>query len=248
MIGKLKNWALENRPMSLLASAGAGIFLSLAYLGLIFWSWDSCFLSALRKDIPQLFSGSALLVLALPTTFLLWVFRTHDVRRQIEEAERSNNFNNFSNAMRFFTEKDNLEANAIGLKLLAQLRQKGLYVNEIDLATRYKKLVEETKVVKGKFENFKYQGIDLQGADLRGIDLSYANLYRADLLGANLSGANLHRANLSGANLQGADLREASLREVNLNGVNLQNAIYNSETIFPRGFNLDEHRMINAGR
>jgi uncharacterized protein YjbI with pentapeptide repeats len=43
----------------------------------------------------------------------------------------------------------------------------------------------------------------------------------ADLSNANLSNTNLFEANLEGANLEGAKL---------------QQALYNAETIFPRGF------------
>ncbi len=275
---------------------------------------------------PQLFTSLIITTLALPTTFLLWAFRTHDVKSQIEEAKLSNNFNNFSNAMRLFSEKDNLEANTIGLKLLAQLRQKGLYVKEIDLATPYKKLSKEvSQGEKKSFQAANLQGADLsgihlfnaylmeanlyranlrkailigtklngsslsladlseadlretyligaylRGAHLRGANLSVANLsgayliganlYRANLSGAYLIGANLYRANLSGANLiganlsgaylyradlRGADLYRADLRGANLIGANLSGAKFDSNTIFPEGFNPEEYGMIN---
>ncbi len=129
VITAVKNWFLGNRTLSLLLFASGGGGLAIAcYFTLDSWSH-------LKSDLPQLFSSLVLLCLALPTTFLLWLFRTHDVKRQIEEAQENNklsrlnkNFNDFSNALKLFGEKDNLQANTIGLKLLMGIRQQGLYV------------------------------------------------------------------------------------------------------------------------
>ena len=71
----------------------------------------------------------------------------------------------------------------------------------------------------------------LVGANLRHAELVATNLFRAELAGANLRHANLNYANLREANLLGANLREA-----NLTGAYLGGALYNSETIWPKGF------------
>ena len=78
---------------------------------------------------------------------------------------------------------------------------------------------------------------DLRGALLREADLSGANLHAArlsaaDLIGANLSGADLTYADLSGANLSGTDLGN-----VDLSSTDLSDAIADSKTKFPDGFN-----------
>lgn len=98
--------------------------------------------------------------------------------------------------------------------------------------------------------------VDLSKADLINVNLSGANLSGANLIEAKLSGANLSRANLSQANLSGANLSRANLSKTYLSqanfnrsnlsgtnlsgaylaGVNLSEAIADSDTKFPDGF------------
>jgi uncharacterized protein YjbI with pentapeptide repeats len=100
---------------------------------------------------------------------------------------------------------------------------------------------------------------DLRGADLSGSLLTDANLryadledailaethlIKTDLSGANLRGANLRGANLRGANLRGADLRNADLSEASLENANATQAIYNSATKFPIGFDPIKQGLI----
>lgn len=73
---------------------------------------------------------------------------------------------------------------------------------------------------------------NFSNANVPNIDFSYANLTGADLENTNLSYANLTGANLTGANLKGADLSYA-----NLENAEFKNAIYDSQTKFPEGFN-----------
>ena len=64
-----------------------------------------------------------------------------------------------------------------------------------------------------------------------GIDGKEYNIEpRADLDGANLSRARLREANLSNANL----------RDANLEWANLSGAVWNGETVFPKGFEIPE--------
>ena len=84
-------------------------------------------------------------------------------------------------------------------------------------------------------------GIKLRGATLRRAILTGANLRYAILVGANLryaemAGANLNYANLSYANLRQTNLLGADLMQTNLTGTYLGGALYNSETIWPKGF------------
>ena len=48
------------------------------------------------------------------------------------------------------------------------------------------------------------------------------------------------RADLDGANLRGTDLRGASLSNANLEWANLSGAVWNGETVFPKGFEIPD--------
>lgn len=74
------------------------------------------------------------------------------------------------------------------------------------------------------------------------------DLSGADLTGANLGGANLGGANLSKANLGGVSLTMANLTGANLTGAIFKNAIADSSTIFPKGFDAKAQEIIFNGR
>jgi len=76
---------------------------------------------------------------------------------------------------------------------------------------------------------------DLRDSNLTGADLSGANLKGADLRGAILWGGKLSRAVMQKVRLEGTDLRKAVLV-----GVDLTDAVYNSETKWPSGFDPGE--------
>ena len=63
---------------------------------------------------------------------------------------------------------------------------------------------------------------------------------RADLDGANLRGANLRGTDLSRARLREANLSNANLRDANLEWANLSVAVWNGETVFPKGFEIPD--------
>jgi uncharacterized protein YjbI with pentapeptide repeats len=96
-------------------------------------------------------------------------------------------------------------------------------------------------------------GADLYSADLTCARLLRANLERATLYGAALAGADLQEANLCGADLYRADLRHADLRRARLCGANLEraslmeadlrDAIYDSETRFPKDFQPEDQGL-----
>ena len=244
---KIKNFIINHRKTSLLIAGLCGIGLAiLAY----------CLLPCVLPE--RLKTSLVMLVLALPTVFLLWLFRTHDVREQIREAQTNNQFNNFANAMKLFVETDNKESISIGLKLLMKIKHQGLYEEEIDLATRYKDLH------RAKLRGADLQGANLLAADLRGAELWGANLQGANLLAADLQGAELWGADLQGVSLQWAYLREAKLQKAklqkanlrmaflqgadlqgaDLREANLQEAEYDDDTKFPDGFNPKKEGMI----
>ena len=88
------------------------------------------------------------------------------------------------------------------------------------------------------------EGANLDFKSMAGFDLSGANLSRADLGSANLTGASLAGADLSEANLSGAYLWRADLSGANLSEANLAGAAYDEKTVFPDGFDPEEHGMV----
>ena len=118
----------------------------------------------------------------------------------------------------------------------------------------YAKLCE-ANLYKANLSGANLSDASLSGAKLIRANLSGADLIKTDLSGANLSGAylsqvDLYKANLYKANLSGADLSEANLSGANLSGTNLIGAKYcldkEYKTIFPDGFNPEEHDMIEV--
>jgi uncharacterized protein YjbI with pentapeptide repeats len=87
-----------------------------------------------------------------------------------------------------------------------------------------------------KLENANLMGATLDdaliiSAKLHGARLTYAHMWRAGLSGADLRGAHVANADLRSANLCNADLSDADL-----SGANLTDVVYDSTTIWPRGF------------
>jgi len=78
--------------------------------------------------------------------------------------------------------------------------------------------------------------LELRGANLSGINLSEAEFDSADFTKANLSEANLSRANFRFANLTQADIRGTNLSEAKLVNADLNEALYDEQTQFPKGF------------
>ena len=111
-------------------------------------------------------------------------------------------------------------------------------------------------------EEYKSGSRNFQGRSLGGVNLGWANLEQADFrnadfYGANLSGASFKQADLSGktnlaftdlsrADLTAVDLRGANLEGANLEGTVLANAVYDEQTIFPRGFDPETAGAIAA--
>ena len=87
-------------------------------------------------------------------------------------------------------------------------------------------LTEATLVYGANFTEAILTRADLTGAHLEGATLTKAILFEATLTGAILVGANL-----TGADLTGTDLTEATLFEANLT-----DAVYDSRTKWPAGF------------
>ena len=210
---KCKPWILENRTYSLGWAVLIGMILALV----VYWVF---FL--LKNDILR--SSLTILALGLPTFFTLWLFRTHDVQRQIDKTEENTNNSTFFESVKMLTDPnpsggatapEQFRSKKIALEQLAYLRKEtGFAKKRIDLITQGLPLRD------------KY----LLHALLSGLDLSGANLMHAYLEGANLSGANLNSADLRRADLSGANLSGANLIGAYLSRANLSNIIDDDET------------------
>ncbi|MBD1885326.1 pentapeptide repeat-containing protein [Microcoleus vaginatus] len=105
----------------------------------------------------------------------------------------------------------------------------------------------QAKFINANLSEVNLQGANLSEANLSGVNLSSVHLFsktnfsRANLSKANLTGLNLResklmKADLSNANLSDTNLLMANLEGANLEGSKLQQALYNAQTVFPRGF------------
>ncbi|UNU24532.1 pentapeptide repeat-containing protein [Microcoleus vaginatus] len=105
----------------------------------------------------------------------------------------------------------------------------------------------KTKFIDANLSEVNLRGSHLSEANLSGVNLSSVHLFsktnfsRANLSKANLTGLNLResqlmKADLSNANLSNTNLLMANLEGANLEGSKLQQALYNAQTLFPRGF------------
>ena len=226
------------------ARARMVLILSVVSLGLA-WLFAWCF------DEVTVKYSLFLPIFSLLPSFYFWLIRNKDKLQGLQQSRESNEQHNFSSAMQLFTEKENIEANAIGLQLLVKIKNQGLFKQEIDIATHGKNLqganlqgahlqgadlrgatllgadLQGAHLQEAHLQGAHLQGADLEGADLEGANLQGANLYSRDFLGANLQGANFYSrdllgANLEGANLEGANLQGANLRDADLRGANLR--------------------------
>ena len=182
-----------------------------------------------------------ILFLGLPTSYVLWRFRTYDVQRQIDKTEENTNNSTFFECERILTEEKPPEHDSLSkktaLEQLAYLkRETGFDKKRIDSLTRGLDLGGKN------FNLARFSGLDLSMANLNQTILFNANLTDAILSDANLSeadlsGADLTKAYLSGADLTRADLSKTDLAGANLSGAKLANAnltgsIYDDETKF----------------
>ena len=190
----------------------------------------------------------SLLIGSLPMVTVLWLFRTHDIRQQIERTKKIEESANsskrsicadiLSTGLRLIS-SDSVSERGIGLAQLALVRRESSeFSNQIDAVTQdlmlYQEAHSESKEAVIKLRGAKLKGVKLRGSIMKRADFEGADLEESDLEGAhfgdaNLQGVNLKRANLKETNLEGACLKEASLRgaclkEANLQGVDLEGA------------------------
>ena len=198
---------------------------------------DEFFEALIKGEIPE-FIGY--LILAAPTLAVLWVFRSHDARKQLEANKNNTNNSTFFECAKMLTEEHpegKISSKKIALEQLAYLkRETGFDEKRIDLLTQGCDLEEE----------------NLNRAQLDSIDLSKAKLNNTQLMSADLSNANLFfsyliNTYLSYANLTNANLKYAKLTNANLKGTNLSHIVYNDKTNFGNTKFKDKKARDDAG-
>ncbi|MEG4245301.1 pentapeptide repeat-containing protein [Microcoleus sp. MON2_D6] len=97
--------------------------------------------------------------------------------------------------------------------------------------------LSEVNLSNSNLSEANLSGVNLSKVHLLlGTNFSRANLSKANLTGLNLRESKLMKADLSNANLSDTNLLMANLEGANLEGAKLQQALYNAQTVFPRGF------------
>ena len=144
-----------------------GLFLGItATLGVISFSNSDI------KNIEYIHDDLHYLILVLPTFFILWVFRTYDVQRQIDKTQESINNSSFFECAQMLASEE-LLAPRMALEQLAYLK------NETDF---------DKKRIDYLTRNVNLKDRDLIGARLNNLDLSNAILNEVILDKAILKG------------------------------------------------------------
>ena len=217
----LRDFSVEYRIIYLFLAAVLGLLL----FGYTYYYLSTCTFSLCKKFGDLTHNSLSLLVLGLPTFFVLWVFRTHDVQRQIDN-------NTFFECTHLLASNEKKVSKKIALEQLVYLKQKNsIYQKRIDSLTRGISL-EEATLNFAQLYDINLSGAILINAYLIGTNLRSANLTYAYLNGADLNYAYLHNANLTEAKLYGANLEKAE----HYNTATFTGAIYDKNTKFPPGF------------
>lgn len=87
------------------------------------------------------------------------------------------------------------------------------------------------------------ENVNFTASHLEATELQHSHLARTTFTGACLSGANL-----TGADLSHADLRNAELNGSITEGIKLDGAVFNSSTVWPRGFAAADAERLGARR
>lgn len=183
-------------------------------------------------------------------------FVSEDLRGQnFEGAELSGcnftdanlSFGNFTRTVLQYTvfKGANLEgANFTGAKThridLENANLKGVILRETNLP--------EMRFSSTDLEGASFQGCNLENSVFRDVNLKMANftnanLYFVEMENINLEGANFTNAKLILTNLKNSNLKGAILTGSGIETAELEGATYNSETIFPEGFDPETAGM-----
>ena len=211
-----KKWFFNNRITYLLIFALLGFIAAVTFYKHSYFLLGAVDLTANERLNNSLF----LIILSLPTLFVLWLYRTHDVKQQIEQSAEQINLSMLHKATDMVADKDPTRK-SVGLKQLDQIKKNGLFLDEINILIK-SSIGKEVNLVGAYLEGVDLEGVDLEKANLQNANLQNANLAEVNLQNADLTEASLAGANLQGVNLQGVNLTGANLKEVNLAGANLQ--------------------------
>ena len=220
------------------------IFLVIAaMLGIISFS-NFDFRSFDLKNTEYISNYLRYLIIVLPTFATLWVFRTHDVERQIDKTQESINNSSFFECARMLTADDSSSTALAKHQYVVALEQLAYLKRETGFRKRRTADSSSTKSAKHQYvvaleqlaylrreTGFDKKRIDLltrnlvlKHKDLKSIQLSGINLLGVDLEEACLTGAYLEMARLTVANLQGVDFVAADLRNADLRYSDIRNA------------------------
>lgn len=164
-------------------------------------------------------------------------------------------------AVRQLRSKGWIEDGSLSGVYLSRANLSGADLSKADLsgADLYDIKLNEANLEEADLSGAEMQWSNLKRADLKRANLTKTNLSRAEMSQANLFNAKLNEASLDEASLEDAYLKEAELSEAflnmaNLNGAHLMGANlnlvdlsetylrgsqYNTDTIWPEGFDPD---------
>ena len=233
-----KKWFFNNRITYLLIFALLGFIAAVTFYKHSYFLLGAVDLTANERLNNSLF----LIILSLPTLFVLWLYRTHDVKQQIEQSAEQINLSMLHKATDMVADKDPTRK-SVGLKQLDQIKKNGLFLDEINILIK-SSIGKEVNLEKTNLEGIDFEGVNLTKANLQEVNLQGVNLTEANLEGANLQGAKLQGAKLQEVNLQEVNLQEVNLKGVNLKGVNLTEANLTGANL--TGANLEGANLTEA--
>ena len=225
----MKHWRLRKktifRTFLLIVAAIAGIGLAFfIYPDYIYDLIDSY--SSINNILHNgiLHNSITILFLGFPTFYVLWVFRTGDVQKQIVKTEENTNNSTFFECARMLTEVKSAEGKPTKYDSLSKkIALEQLVYLKIEIGFDKKRIDSLTRGLDLRDKNFNF-------ARFNDLDLSKADLSRAKLNEADLSGAELNEAKLNGAELNGTNLTLAELNGADLSGAKLNIAVSLSGT------------------
>ena len=186
------------------------LILSFFISGLIFFLLSrDCIYMFFRENFLILFknfifySYFSSTLTSIPVLLCLWVFRTRDTLRNLND-------NDYYNALNLLSQKENSQAWAFGIRTLISLKEKGLYKKEL------KTILENISLKKVDLRSINLSGLNLNSSTLEGAILRYTNFTGATLINANLRDAKLKEVKFINADLTGAILMNANFVEKNL--------------------------------
>ena len=203
---KFQDCVLKYRKSSLVGTGILGLILAMAIYYL------TSYLS-LKPEILQ--SSLTILFLGIPTLFAIWLFRTHDIQRQIDKTQENTNNSSFFECARMLTVNNPSSTRLAKHQYVVALEQLAYLRNETEF---------DRQRIDSLTQNLNLMELDISGARLNNLDLSNATFTATTLDGAEIKGTKLNKT-----------IREAR---------SLEGAVYSQTTSFPKGFDPEREEMI----